>query len=190
MFTPQVHGDRGWFTGRERLPVLRGTLVHITAERLPHGRGPHRQMWLWHAGPGPLSLDELWRAYLARFDIEHAIRTLKATPGLTAAKIRAGAGRPLGPGRDRGPGPAPARPPPRRQHAPPPGRSTPTRPDRYPLAGPAAGSATSAAISGPPPVSRNLPDPDPAGPKEAPGDPRPATFSQAKPTRHAPRTRP
>jgi hypothetical protein len=24
-----------------------------------------------HAGPGPLSLDELWRAYLARFDIEH-----------------------------------------------------------------------------------------------------------------------
>jgi hypothetical protein len=28
-------------------------------------------MWLWHAGPGPLSLDELWRAYLARFDEEH-----------------------------------------------------------------------------------------------------------------------
>jgi hypothetical protein len=28
-------------------------------------------MWLWHAGPGPLSPDELWRAYLARFDIEH-----------------------------------------------------------------------------------------------------------------------
>ena len=45
-------------------------------------------MWLWHAGPGPLSLDELWRAYLARFDIEHAIRTLKGTLGLTAAKVR------------------------------------------------------------------------------------------------------
>ena len=40
-------------------------------------------------GPGPLSLDELWRAYLARFDIEHAIRTLKGIPGLTAAKVRA-----------------------------------------------------------------------------------------------------
>ena len=38
--------------------------------------------------PGPLSLDELWRAYLARFDIEHAIRTLKGTLGLTAAKVR------------------------------------------------------------------------------------------------------
>jgi hypothetical protein len=85
---PQVHGDRGWFEGRERLPVLRGTLVHVTAERLPDGRDPHRQMWLWHAGPGPLSLDELWRAYLARFDVEHAIRTLKGTLGLTAAKVR------------------------------------------------------------------------------------------------------
>ena len=86
---PQVHGDRGWFAGRDKLPVLRGTLVHVTAGRLPDGRDPHRQLWLWHAGPGPLSLDELWRAYLARFDIEHAIRTLKGTLGLTTAKVRA-----------------------------------------------------------------------------------------------------
>src|SRR5690349_16053903 len=51
---------------------------------------PHRRLWLWlwHAGPSPLSLDELWRAYLGRFDIEHAIRTLKGTLGLTAAKVR------------------------------------------------------------------------------------------------------
>ena len=85
---PQLHGGRGWFGGREPLPVLRGTLVHVTVDRLPDGRDPHRQLWLWHAGPGPLSLDELWRAYLARFDIEHAIRTLKGTLGLTAAKVR------------------------------------------------------------------------------------------------------
>jgi hypothetical protein len=45
-------------------------------------------MRLWHVGPGPLSLDELWCAYLRRFDIEHAIRTLKGTLGLTAAKVR------------------------------------------------------------------------------------------------------
>jgi hypothetical protein len=85
---PQLHGDRGWFAGRGKLPVLRGTLLHVTAGRLPDGRDPHRQLWLWHAGPGPLSLDELWRAYLGRFDIEHAIRTLKGTLGLTAAKLR------------------------------------------------------------------------------------------------------
>jgi len=40
------------------------------------------------AGPSPLSLDELWRSYLARFDIEHAFKLLKGTLGLTAAKVR------------------------------------------------------------------------------------------------------
>jgi hypothetical protein len=85
---PLIHGDRGWFAGRKQLPVLPGTLVHVTVERLPGGRDPHRAMWLWHAGPGPLSLDELWRAYLARFDIEHAFKLLKGTLGLTAAKVR------------------------------------------------------------------------------------------------------
>jgi len=85
---PLIHGDRGWFAGRKDLPVLRGTLIHVTVERLPDGRDPHRAMWLWHAGPGPLSLDELWRAYLARFDIEHAFKLLKRTLGLTAAKVR------------------------------------------------------------------------------------------------------
>ncbi|HEY2307811.1 MAG TPA: hypothetical protein VGI05_18215 [Streptosporangiaceae bacterium] len=34
-----------------------------------------------------MSLDELWRAYPARFDIEHAIRTLKGALDLTAAKV-------------------------------------------------------------------------------------------------------
>jgi hypothetical protein len=86
---PLVHGDRGWFAGRTHLPVLHGTLIHLTVERLPDGRDPHRAMWLWHAGPGPLSLDELWRAYLARFDIEHAFKILKGTLGLTAARLRA-----------------------------------------------------------------------------------------------------
>ena len=85
---PLIHGDRGWFAGRTHLPVLPGTLVHVTVERLPDGRGPHRAMWLWHAGPGPLSLDELWHAYLARSDIEHAFKLLKSTLGLTAAKVR------------------------------------------------------------------------------------------------------
>jgi len=85
---PLIHGGRGWFAGRKHPPVLRGTLVHLTVDRLPDGRDPHRAMWLWHAGPGPLSLDELWRAYLARFDIEHAFKLLKGTLGLTAAKVR------------------------------------------------------------------------------------------------------
>ena len=85
---PLIHGGRGWFAGRENLPALPGTLVHVTVERLPGGRGPHRAMRLRHAGPGPLSTGELWRTYLARSDIEHAFKLAKGTPGLAAAKVR------------------------------------------------------------------------------------------------------
>ena len=86
---PLIHGDRGWFAGWDGdLPVLRGAVLHVTVEHLPDGRKPHKTMWLWHAGPAPLSLDELWRAYLARFDEEHAFKFAKGTLGLTAAKVR------------------------------------------------------------------------------------------------------
>ena len=68
---PLIHGDRGYFAGWDgELPVLRGTVLRVTVEHLPDGRIPPKPMWLWHAGPGPLSPDELWRAYLARFDEE------------------------------------------------------------------------------------------------------------------------
>jgi DDE superfamily endonuclease len=86
---PVIHGDRGWFADwNGKLPVLRGTLLRVTVDHLPDGRVPPKSMWLWHAGPAPLSCDELWRAYLARFDEEHAFRFAKGTLGLTAAKVR------------------------------------------------------------------------------------------------------
>ncbi len=87
---PVIHGDRGWFKDnwKGKLPVLRGTVLRVAVEHLPDGRVPPKAMWLWHAGPAPLSLDELWRAYLARFDEEHAFRFAKGTLGLTAAKVR------------------------------------------------------------------------------------------------------
>jgi DDE superfamily endonuclease len=86
---PLIHGDRGYFAGWDGdLPILRGTLLRVTVEHLPDGRAPHKTMWLWHAGPAPLSPDELWRAYLARFDEEHAFKFAKGTFGLTAAKVR------------------------------------------------------------------------------------------------------
>jgi hypothetical protein len=87
---PLVHGDRGWFQDNwdGELPILRGTLLRVLVEHLPDGRPPRKTMWLWHAGPAPLSIDELWRAYLARFDEEHTFRFLKGALGLTAAKVR------------------------------------------------------------------------------------------------------
>jgi DDE superfamily endonuclease len=86
---PLIHGDRGYFAGWDGdLPVLRGAVLRVSVEHLPDGRKPHKTMWLWHAGPAPLSCDELWRAYLARFDEEHAFKFAKGTLGLTAAKVR------------------------------------------------------------------------------------------------------
>ena len=87
---PLIHADRGWFKDHwhGELPILRGTLLRVLVEHLPDGRPPRKTMWLWHAGPAPLSIDELWRAYLARFDEEHTFRFLKGQLGLTAAKVR------------------------------------------------------------------------------------------------------
>jgi hypothetical protein len=86
---PLIHGDRGWFADWDGpLPVLRGTVLRVTVEHLPDGRTPPKAMWLWHAGPGPLSPDECWRAYLARFDEEHAFKFAKGHLGLTAARVR------------------------------------------------------------------------------------------------------
>ena len=139
-----------------------------------HGRRRSRQ----HAGPGPLSVDELWRSYLARFDIEHALRLLKGVLGLAAVKVRTPeqvdrwariltaahaqlllARSPAGDLRR-----------PWEKHPAPPGRC------------PRAGSAATWAH---PPVSRNPPAPAPADPREAAKDQLPATFSPGMPTCHA-----
>ena len=57
---PLIHGDRVYFAGWDgELPVLRGTVLRVTVEYLPDGRTPPKPMWLWHAGPGPLSPGEL-----------------------------------------------------------------------------------------------------------------------------------
>ena len=186
---PLIHGDRGWFAGRKELPVLPGTLIHVTVERLPDGRDPHRAMWLWHAGPGPLSLDELWRAYLARFDIEHAFKLLKGTLGLTAAKVRAPSRPTAGSGSSWPRTPSSCSPGPTPTACAGPGRNSPIPPGRWHQDGSAGDFATSAVAWGHPPVSRNPPAPAPAGPKAAPKAQLPATCSPAKPACHAQQTR-
>ena len=183
---PLIHGDRGYFTGwNGDLPILPGTVLRVTVEHLPDGRKPHKTMWLWHAGPAPLSLDELWRAYLARFDEEHAFKFAKGTLGLTAAKVRtpqqadrwvrlvmAAAAqlllaRPLAADLRR---PWETRPPP----------AAP-----YPRAGSAAGLQTSAPAWAPPPMSPNPPGQDQDARKAPQKGQHPATQSRTRP---APRT--
>jgi DDE superfamily endonuclease len=56
-------------------PVVRGTVVRISLPRRESDGG--HTMWLWTAGPDPVDLDLIWRAYLRRFAIEHTNRFLK-----------------------------------------------------------------------------------------------------------------
>jgi DDE superfamily endonuclease len=81
---------RGHFTGRQRPAVVAGTVIRVSVERLPDGRAPHKTLWLWWSGPPGLlpDLDVVWRAYLRRFDAEHAFRFAKGTLGWTAARVR------------------------------------------------------------------------------------------------------
>lgn len=69
----------------ERLPIVRGTVIQIVVDRLPDGRKPTKDLWLWHAGPVPVDaalVDLLWRAYLRRFDQEHFHRFAKVYLGM------------------------------------------------------------------------------------------------------------
>jgi hypothetical protein len=86
---PKIHGDRTYFTGWDgELPIIKGNLIRVQVEHLPDGRAPHKTLWLWHTGPTPLAIDQIWRAYLARFDEEHTFAFAKGTLGLIAARLR------------------------------------------------------------------------------------------------------
>jgi hypothetical protein len=53
---------------------VKGTVICVTAEHLPGGRKPLRDLRLWHHGPAEADAglaDLLWKAYLRRFDQEH-----------------------------------------------------------------------------------------------------------------------
>jgi hypothetical protein len=140
--------------------VLRGTLLRVTVGHLPDGRIPPKAMWLWHAGPAPLSPDECWRAYLARFDEEHAFKFAKGALGLqpprSAPQDKPAAGSAWSWRR------APSYCSPARWPltCAAPGEGAPAPAVRCPLDGSDAGLPTSAPASEPPPVSLNPPGQD------------------------------
>ncbi|MFI6951541.1 NF041680 family putative transposase [Streptomyces sp. NPDC050422] len=73
----------------EELPILHGTLIRLTVQRLPTGRRPN-PLWLWSSRTGTAArhLDRLWSAYLRRFDLEHTFRLFKQVLGWTAPRVR------------------------------------------------------------------------------------------------------
>jgi len=73
----------------EELPLLHGTLIRLTVERLP-GEAAPKPVWLWCSATGaaPADVDLWWRTFLRRFDIEHTFRMIKQTLGWTAPRVR------------------------------------------------------------------------------------------------------
>jgi hypothetical protein len=76
--------------GCESAAVVRGTVVLVEVERLPRGERRRRpkRLWLWWHGEGEPDLDLLWRSYVRRFDLEHAIRHWKQALGWTTPRVR------------------------------------------------------------------------------------------------------
>lgn len=72
----------------QRLPLVEGTLIRITVQRLAH-EGDPKPVWLWHhAPPGTaVDVDLLWKGYLRRFDQEHFHRFAKVHLGLARARV-------------------------------------------------------------------------------------------------------
>ncbi|WP_438363974.1 NF041680 family putative transposase [Streptomyces viridosporus] len=88
---PRLTRRSAWITDQNaELPILHGLMVRLSVERLPGGRDPD-PVWLWSSRPGagPGHVDQLWRAYLRRFDLEHTFRLLKQALGWTVPKLRA-----------------------------------------------------------------------------------------------------
>jgi hypothetical protein len=79
---PQL-AARGRWAGRGQLPIVRGWVIRVDVQHLPRPTRAKKTLWLWWSGPPamPPDLDLCWRAYLHRFDIEHAIKFQKATLG-------------------------------------------------------------------------------------------------------------
>ncbi|MEO3856682.1 transposase [Acrocarpospora sp. B8E8] len=74
----------------EQLPIVAGTVIQIVVDRLPDGRKPAKDLWLWHAGPVQADaalVDLLWKACLRRFDQEHFHRFAKVYLGMACAHL-------------------------------------------------------------------------------------------------------
>ncbi len=82
---PQNHATRG--TRRPR-PLVRGTLIRLEVARLPRPTKRAQPLWFWWDGPIPPDLADVWRAYLARFSIEHTFRFFTQTLQGTTPKLR------------------------------------------------------------------------------------------------------
>jgi hypothetical protein len=79
----RLRPDLGVVHGLVRDPLCRheGTGDGLRVGSVDRG-AVSKALWLWWHGPGRPDLDQLWRAYIRRFGLEHTLRFVKQTPGL------------------------------------------------------------------------------------------------------------
>ncbi len=82
---PHNHATRGT---RQPRPLVRGTLIRFEVERLPRLTKAPTPLWFWWSGSTPPDLAEVWRAYTARFSIEHTVRFFTQTLRWTTPRLR------------------------------------------------------------------------------------------------------
>lgn len=87
---PKLESRGGWADHAGALPIIEGTVVGLTVERLPGNRDP-KPVWLWVSQPVPdngAEVDHWWSMFIRRFDLEHTFRFLKQALGWTRARLR------------------------------------------------------------------------------------------------------
>jgi hypothetical protein len=86
---PRLTHRTAWVEHSGALPIIEGTVILLTVDRLPSG-ATAKPVWLWCSQPEATEAetDLLWQAFLRRFDIEHTFRMLKQTLGWTTPKLR------------------------------------------------------------------------------------------------------
>lgn len=90
---PKIDARSGWGTYQTptgQPPIIEGTVIRLTVQRLPGDRQP-KPVWLWCSKPVPdhgEEVDHWWSMFIRRFDLEHTFRFLKQTLGWTRPHLR------------------------------------------------------------------------------------------------------
>ncbi|MGP3968305.1 NF041680 family putative transposase [Streptomyces sp. 6N223] len=86
---PRLTRRAAWTDYEGPLPIIEGTVIRLTVEKLPSG-GVNKPVWLWWSGTGATAadVDRYWQSFLRRFDVEHTFRMLKQTLGWTKPRLR------------------------------------------------------------------------------------------------------
>lgn len=72
---------------KETAAAVELTVIRVAVAHLPRRDTPPAPLWLvWHGGPLPDDLRDVWHWYQRRFAIEHAFRFLKQDLGWTSAR--------------------------------------------------------------------------------------------------------